>query len=82
MSHLPLKAQRCTNQRRRMSRRGTQFAAEERALVEALLREAWSPERIVGWCRRFGILAISHETICRYIWKDRTRAGRCGRLWS
>jgi IS30 family transposase len=79
VSYFPLKAQSYTNQRRRMSRRGTHFSVEEWAFVEELLREDWSPEQIVGWCRRFGILAISHETIYRRIWKDK-KAG--GTLWT
>lgn len=79
IGYYPLKAQGYTNERRRVARRGTHFAPEEWAFVEDLLREAWSPEQIVGWCRRFGILAISHETIYRYIWKDRKRGGT---LWT
>lgn len=77
--YFPLKAQRYTNQRRRMSRRGTQFSDEAWAFVEYFLREDWSPEQIVGWCARFGLLAISHETIYRRIWKDRKNGGT---LWT
>ena len=79
VSYFPLKAQSYTNQRRRMARRGTPFSAEEWAFVEYFLREDWSPEQIVGWCTRFGLLAISHETIYRHIWKDK-KAG--GTLWT
>lgn len=78
VSYFPLKAQSYTNQRRRITRRGTHFTAQEWAFVEHLLREDWSPEQVAGWCARFGIVAISHETIYRYIWKDR---GRGGTLW-
>ena len=73
------KAQGYTNQRRRVSRRNTQFTAAEWQVVERLLRADWSPEQVVGWCARFGLLAISHETIYRRIWKDRTRGGT---LWT
>jgi transposase, IS30 family len=79
VSYFPLKAQSYTNQRRRRSRRGTHFSAEEWAFVEELLREDWSPEQIVGWCARFAILAISHETIYRRIWKDKKTGGT---LWT
>jgi IS30 family transposase len=69
------KAQSYTNERRRASRRNTQFTAEEWAFVEDLLREDWSPEQIVGWCARFKLLVISHETIYRHIHEDRARGG-------
>ena len=41
--------------------------------MEALLREAWSPEPVSGSLRRTGELASSHETICRQVWRDRER---------
>lgn len=69
------KAQSYTNERRRVSRRNTQFTAEQWAFVEALLREDWSPEQIAGWCARFEILSISHETIYRRIWADKEKGG-------
>jgi transposase, IS30 family len=43
--------------------------------VQALLREDWSPEQVAGWLRRRGELAISQETIYRYIWADKRRGG-------
>ena len=69
------KAQSYTNERRRVSRRNAQFTAEEWAFVEDLLREDWSPEQVVGWCARFEILAISHETLYRHIHADRASGG-------
>ena len=69
------KAQSYTNERRRASRRTTQFTAAQWALVESALREDWSPEQVVGWFARFKILAISHETIYRHIWVDQQHGG-------
>ncbi len=69
------KAQSYTNERRRVSRRNAQFTAEEWAFVEYWIREDWSPEQIVGWCQRFDLLAISHETIYRHIHTDRENGG-------
>ena len=63
------------NGRRSRSRRNTQFTAEQWAFVEDLLREDWSPEQIAGWCARFDLLAISHETIYRRIHTDRANGG-------
>ena len=71
----PFKAQGYTNRRRRASRSTTQCSAEDWALVASVLREDFSPEQVVGWFARFKILAISHETIDRYIWEDKARGG-------
>lgn len=77
-SYLPGRAQSYTNHRRRISRRNTQFTAENWAAVETRLRQNWSPEQIVGWFARFLILAISHETIYRHVWNDKQCGGT---LW-
>ena len=63
--------------RRRLkrSRRNSRFSADDWATVRLVLREDWSPEQIVGWFARFQILAISHETIYRYLWEDKKRGG-------
>ena len=63
-----------TNGRRQKSRRNRQFTPAQWRRVCALLKEDWSPEQIAGWLRRHRLLAISHETIYRYIWDD-LRAG-------
>jgi len=74
-SYRPFKAQSYTNERRRVSRRNTQFTADDWAAVEAMLREDLSPEQVVGWFRRYRILRISHETIYRRIWAEKARGG-------
>jgi IS30 family transposase len=61
--------------RRSRARRNRRFTAVAWARVQALLREDWSPEQVAGWLRRRGELAISHETIYRYIWADKRRGG-------
>ena len=43
--------------------------------MQTLVREDWSPEQVAGRLRRLGILAISHETIYRYIWADKAAGG-------
>ena len=74
-SYLPYKAQSYTNQRRRVSRRNARITAAEWTVVDSVLREDFSPEQVVGWFTRFRILRISHETIYRHIWADKTRGG-------
>jgi len=61
--------------RRSRSRRNTRFTPADWARVDAWLGEDWSPEQIAGWCARFRLLAISHETIYRHIWRDKRRGG-------
>jgi IS30 family transposase len=62
--------------RRSRSRRNTQFTRADWARVETLVHKDWSPEQIAGWLRRHRILAISHETIYRYIWADKRAGGQ------
>jgi IS30 family transposase len=61
--------------RRSRSRRNRHFTAADWAQVQELLREDWSPDQVAGWLRRFRVLAISHETIYRYIWADKAAGG-------
>jgi IS30 family transposase len=62
--------------RRSRSRRNQRFGAEDQALVRQLLERQWSPEQIAGRLRREGRLAISHETIYRWIWADQRAGGQ------
>jgi IS30 family transposase len=57
------------------SRRNQRITADDWALVLELLREKWSPEQIAGWLARHGRLRISHETIYRFIWRNKKRGG-------
>ena len=61
--------------RRSRSRRNRQFTAADWARIQLLLREDWSPEQVAGWLRRHRALAISHETIYRYVWADKRAGG-------
>src|SRR5229473_1243546 len=63
--------------RRSRSRRNRRFSAADWARVQTLVREDWSPEQIAGRLRSDQELAISHETIYRYIWGTNTPAARC-----
>ena len=61
--------------RRSRSRRNQRFSTTDWARIQTLLREDWSPEQVAGWLRRRGELAISHETIYRYIWAEKRAGG-------
>jgi len=62
--------------RRSRSRRNRRFSAADLRLVRRLLAEQWSPEQVAGRLRCEGRLAISHETIYRYIWADQQEGGQ------
>jgi len=74
-AYRPEKAQERTNGRRSRSRRNRRFDRHAFRRVEALLVEQWSPEQAAGHLRRHGQLAISHETIYRYIYRDKRAGG-------
>ena len=70
-------AQRKAEQRRRVRssnfKRSTPESVFETAR-ELIVCEQYSPEQVVGHCRRHGIRMCSHETLYKWIWKDK----RCG----
>jgi transposase, IS30 family len=43
--------------------------------VDELLCRQWSPEQVAGHLARSGLLAISHETIYRHVWRDKRAGG-------
>ena len=78
MTYCVSRAQEKRNGRLRRSRRGSQYSAEDYAMIRRLLLQQWSPEQIAGTLRRLNELRISHQTIYRYIRRD-WRSG--GQLW-
>ena len=71
----PHRADAMCRMRRSRSRRNMKFTPADYAIVEALLKQEWSPEQISGTLRLAGRLLISHETIYRYVWNDRVDGG-------
>ena len=67
-----------TNGRRRRSRRNVRYGPAHFVPVEALLRQDFSPEQIVGRARLEARPVMSHETIYQWIWTDKARGGS---LW-
>ena len=61
--------------RRARSRRNQRFTAAHWAVVVTHLKLGWSPEQIAGRFSKDGKLQISHETIYRYVWRDKRRGG-------
>ncbi len=74
------KADSRTRGRRSRSRRNRHYSENDFKLVRRLLRQKLSPEQIVGYIRRFRLIKrrLSHETIYKYIWRDKAAGGS---LW-
>jgi IS30 family transposase len=68
-------AQERTQGRRSRSRRNLRFTSQDFSQVDELLCRQWSPEKVSGHLARLGHLSISHETIYRYIWRDKRAGG-------
>jgi IS30 family transposase len=66
--------------RRSRSRRNQRFGPTEWAVVVTHLKKDWSPEQISGRLENDGVLHISHESIYRFIWRDKRRGGTRYRL--
>jgi len=61
--------------RLRRERRGTTFSQREWSIVIKLLKQDFSPDQISGLLKKQGKLSISHETIYKYIWKEKRAGG-------
>ena len=68
-------AQEHANGRRSRSRKGPQFSSEQWSLISRYLQQDWSPEQVSLVFCLYAVVNISHETIYRYIWKDKRNGG-------
>jgi IS30 family transposase len=69
------KAQQYSTARRRRERRRSWFSAEQMTEVKALLKKKWSPEQVSATLKARGVCSISHETIYRYVLRDKKAGG-------
>ena len=75
-SYIDYIAQWHANGRRSRCRRGPRYSKEDWALIRHFIEEKWSPEQVSLVFGHYEVLRISHETIYRYIWKDKKNGGR------
>lgn len=66
--------EKAKERRSRASRTPKKMTPEFKALINERLEQGWSPEQIAGRFKLEGIF-ISHETIYRYIWRDKRQGG-------
>jgi transposase, IS30 family len=77
-SYRPSHAVEKASGRQKRSRRNWRYGPMEFEPIEALIRQGFSPQQVVGRRTLQGQWVMSHETIYRWIWKDK----RCeGSLW-
>lgn len=52
------------------------FTLEIKARTEQLLKQDYSPEQIVGYCKKNNLPCVSEERIYQHIWEDKKRKGK------
>jgi transposase, IS30 family len=65
-----------TGTRRRESRNFPRYSVEEYVVLESMIQMKWSPAQISRLLKDLGAFQMSHETIYRYIRRDRELGGR------
>ena len=68
-------AQRKYEFRKKIKPKYVKFTAELRAKVISLLEQDYSPEQITGVLKKQDEIAVSHELIYQFIWKDKKQKG-------
>lgn len=51
------------------------FKEDVKETARELLEKGFSPEQIVGYCRKHDIKMVSHETLYQWIWWDKKHNG-------
>ena len=69
-------AQEFAEERKARYCRVRKFTPEIEKRVRYLMEEEqWSPEQIVGWCKKEGLPTVSHERIYQYVRQDKHDGG-------
>lgn len=68
-------AERKCRERHKDKKKQSKFSAKMQEDIEGLLREDYSPEQVVGYCKKAGIECVCHERIYQHIWEDKRKKG-------
>ena len=68
-------AERKCRERHRIKTKNVRFTPTVVKAVEALIRDDYSPEQVVGHCKKKNVLCVSTEAIYLHIWKDKKQHG-------
>jgi len=71
----PKQAQMKSMQRHSVKPKAIRLGIEQIAYIREKIQQEWSPEQISGSMASAGISKVSHETIYRYLQKDRSEGG-------
>ena len=70
------KAQMYANERKERFSTNRKFTANiKKLVVEYITKEQWSPEQIVGYCKKNGVEIVSVERIYQFIREDKKQGG-------
>jgi IS30 family transposase len=65
----------CDERKERFKRIRSFDQSKESLIKEYIEQEQWSPEQIVGYCKKKGISMVSHERIYQYIRQEKEQGG-------
>jgi len=68
-------AEKKCRERHRVKEKKIKFTSLIKEKVEELLKEDYSPEQVVGYCKKLGLNCVSHEKIYQHIWEDKKQKG-------
>jgi len=75
LGYRPKQAQEKSRKRRKQAVKPHKMTPANVALIEAGLRQEWSPDQVSGWLEQERSIAISHETIYLHVWADMHQGG-------
>lgn len=65
----------CDERKERLKRKRSFDQTKENLIKGYIKKEQWSPEQIVGYCKKKGVDMVSHERIYQYIRQDKELGG-------
>lgn len=65
----------CDERKERLRRKRSFDQAKENLIKDYIEKEQWSPEQIVGYCKKNGVEMVSHERIYQHIRQDKEQGG-------
>jgi IS30 family transposase len=71
----PRQAQSKAETRRRLAAKPLKMTMAAIGLIEAKIKDDWSPGQVSGWLKREHCTAVSHERIYQHIWTDKLEGG-------
>ncbi len=63
------------NERHEAKPKAHKLTYETIDIIERYIRQEWSPEQVVDWLEKEGIVKLHHETLYQYILSDKRIGG-------